>query len=144
MENLKKTLPSGSVLEVTMSSFEEGDALRKAVTKEIETLNISTGSIDLNNFSLSLDLNDDIINTIKNYASRISSSEDVEFCLWKCMGRATIDNIKITRSTFEDAEKRRDYIIVMKEVLFYNLAPFFQDLGSLLSDMKTDSSSIQK
>lgn len=145
MENLKKTLPSGAILEATLASFEEGNALMKAVVKEVESLKISLGDFNFKNLSINSDMSDEMINTVKNYAARMISSEEIESCLWKCIGRARYDNQKITKDLFEQSERRGDYLIIMKEVLVFNLAPFFSGLGSLLSAItKTAIPSIQK
>ena len=144
MDNLKKTLPSGAILEATLASFEEGNALMKSVVKEVESLKISLGDLNLKNFDIESEMNDEMINTIKNYAARMISSEEIEACLWVCMGRARYDNQPIKKDLFEEAEKRGDYLIIMKEVLVYNLVPFFKGLGSLLSGMKTATQNIQK
>ncbi|MBW1812130.1 MAG: hypothetical protein JRJ39_00280 [Deltaproteobacteria bacterium] len=145
MDNLKKTLPSGSILEVTLASFEEGNALMKAVVKEVESLKISLGDFNFKNFDINSMMSDEMINTVKNYAARMVSSDEIETCLWKCIGRARYDNQPITKNLFEKPEKRGDYLIIMKEVLVYNLVPFFSGLGSVLSAIaKTATQNIQK
>ena len=144
MENLKKTLPSGAILEVTLASFEEGNALMKAVVKEVESLKISLGEFSFKGFDINSEMSNEMINTVKNYAARMISSEEIEVCLWKCIGRARYDNQPITKDLFEKSERRVDYLIIMKEVMVYNLAPFFSGLGSLLSAMKPATQSIQK
>ena len=114
MANLKKTLDSGAVLEVSMSPFEVSHGLLKAVMKETEGINITD--------------KDNVINVIKNFAARIIYSESIQTALWLCMERATYNNIKISKDLFEDEKIRGDYLTVVKEVMVYNLSPFLKSL----------------
>ena len=114
MANLKKTLDSGAVLEVTMSDFEPSYNLFKAVMRETEGINITD--------------KDNIINVIKNFAARIIYSEVIQAALWTCMERATYDHKKVCKELFEDEKIRGDYLVVVKEVMVYNLSPFLKSL----------------
>lgn len=143
MDNLKKTLPSGAILELSLCSFEEGNDLLKSVMKEIESLNISMGNNEIKDI-VNMEINDEMINTVKGILSRVISSTEIERCLWRCLGRGTIDSKKISKDTFEDHQLRGDYLIVMKETLIYNLKPFFSSLGSMLSGLKRKKSDSQE
>lgn len=105
MENLKKTLDSGANLEVTLAAFVEGHKLFKVVTDEL-------GDIDFDNDS------------VQKLSFRLMSSDAVEAALWPCMGRATYNNMKLSKELFEDGDVRGDFITVAKEVLVFNLLPF--------------------
>lgn len=131
--NYKKTLDSGAVLEVTLAPFAVGHRLLKAVMSEIEQIKISIGDVKDISTIFSSEMNDSVINTIKNLITRVLSSDVIEEALWVCMERATYDGKKITRDTFEDMNVRADYFIVAKEVLWFNLTPFFKNLKSIVS-----------
>lgn len=144
MANLKKVLPSGAELDITLASFAEGNKLLKAVMKEITNIRLSLGLSGKDLSFGNMNVNDDAINTIKNIVANIISSEEVESALWPCMSRATYNNKRVTKDLFEDEIVRQDYIIVMKEVLFYNLLPFFGNLASLLKSTLEKSTNTQK
>lgn len=140
MANLKKTLESGAVLEISMSSFEVGCRLLKAVTKEIESIKISLGvGVTDIKYIFNEEINDSIVNTIKNLIARTISSDSIEAMVWECMGRATYNNQKITKETFESEQTRADYLVVFNEVLWYNISPFLKNLGSVLSGIQERS-----
>jgi hypothetical protein len=60
------------------------------------------------------------------------------------MERATYNGVKITRDTFEDMDTRADYFVVAKEVLWFNLNPFFKNLKSIVSLPKASSTATLK
>jgi hypothetical protein len=134
MPNLKKTLHSQSELEVTMASFADSHKLLKAVMKEMERVQINFGSRAKNvNEFMNLEVTDETINTLKNIFSRIVSSDEVEAALWPCLERCTWNGRKVNRDLFEDEGPRGDFLEIAKEVLWFNLSPFTQSLGSLFS-----------
>jgi hypothetical protein len=143
--NLKKTLDSGSILEVTLAPFEVGHKLLKSVMKELESVKISMGvkAKSLQEF-FDLDVNDEAINTLKNLLTRLIGSELVEESLWACMERATYNNKKINRDTFEEVKAREDFLIVAKEVLWFNLSPFLKNISSLFQGIQVKSTQSQK
>ncbi len=112
MENLKKKLESGAELDVTLAPFSDGHRLFKAVTKELQEINLSEDSV-------------------QKLSMRLLSSEPIENALWPCMARGSYNGLKINPDLFENAEARCDFLEVMKEVLAYNLLPFSKNLGSL-------------
>lgn len=143
--NLKKTLDSGNILEVTLAPFEIGHRLLKSVTKELESVKIGLGIKGKNLQDLfEMDINDEAINTIKNIITRLISSDIVEESLWACMERATYNNQKISRDTFENEKAREDFLVVAKEVLWFNLTPFLKHLGSLFQGMLVKNTTNQK
>lgn len=136
MEPLKITLPSGAVLEASMSSFDEGKSLFKAVMREMETIKLDIGDMDFSSLTnKDAEISSEMVNTMKNIVSRLISSDEIESCLWPCLGRATINNIKVSPGTFEDVEIRGDYIIVLKEILIFNMSPFTKSLISMLKGL---------
>lgn len=145
MNNFKKTLDSGSVLEVTMSPFIVGNRLFKAIAKEIQSVDISIGAKGSTVQDIfQLEVSDQAINTVKNIISRLLSSDSVEEVLWQCMERATYNGVKISADVFESEKARGDYFIVAKEVLWFNLSPFVRNLGSLFREIKGSRTDIQK
>lgn len=112
MENLKKTLESGVELTVSLASFPEGHRLFKAVTKELQSINLAE-------------------DTVQKLSMQLVSSDAIEQALWPCMARATYNGLKVNPELFENAEARCDFLEIMKEVLAYNLVPFSKNLGSL-------------
>ncbi|RTL04654.1 hypothetical protein EKK58_10110 [Candidatus Dependentiae bacterium] len=138
MKNISKKLPSGAELYITMASFEVGHRLLKAVMKEAETININFGA-NAKSFKdfAELDVNDTTINTLKNIVARLISSDLIENVAWECMAYATYNKVKIVKenNVFDEPSARGDYLIVVKEVMIFNLLPFSQSLGSLFTDM---------
>ena len=135
MQNLEKRLDSGAELVVSLASFEVGHRLFKCVARELESVNITVGGSAKSFKELSdLEINDSTVNTIKNVIARLVSSEGIDSVLWECMSWATYNKIKIVKENrvFESIEARGDFLIVAKEVLWFNLSPFFRNLGSLL------------
>lgn len=111
MPNLKKTLPSGAELEVTMSGFKEVTNLHETVMREVAGLDFDRES------------------TINLYA-RLAASRAIKEALWPCIERATYNGAKITLDTFEPEAARADFYVVAQEVLVFNLRPFLTSLGS--------------
>lgn len=133
MGNLIKTLDSGAKLEIQLASFENGHRLLKAIMKEVEGIEINAG--------LNTEIN---LSVIKNIVAKIIYSENIESALWACMNVVLYDGKKVSRETFEDENARADFLIVTKEVLVYNLTPFFKNLGSALSAIQEKFTNIQK
>jgi len=116
MNELRKTLDNGVELVVQMGSWEESHRLYKAVMAVVEKSSIQK---------------DEMI----NFVARMTISDPIDAALWSCMGRATYGGAKITKSTFEDVTAREYYLVIAKEVLVYNLLPFFKHLNLLLPEM---------
>src|ERR1700689_2524355 len=114
-----KTLASGAVLEMTMAPFEDGHRLLKAVSKEIENTKINAGMQD--------------IEAIKNLMMRAIYSEDIDRALAPCLTRCKYNKQPLSIKLFADetiaddekVRRRGDYLPVIKEVLMFNLTPFF-------------------
>lgn len=133
MSNLIKTLDSGAKLEIQLASFENGHRLLKAVMQEIEGINIPAGMNSEINFSL-----------IKNVLAKMIYSENIESALWSCMSVVLYNGQHVSRETFESEDARADFIPVTKEVLVYNLTPFFRNLSSALSALKEKFINVQE
>lgn len=126
MANLMKTLPSGATLEATLSSFEECDRLFSAVMQEAELVKFEIGG-EFQGFQKMMEsgVSGEMINTLKNFVCRLVRSEAVKAALTPCLGRALYNNVKIDKETFQAEEARQDYFAVLREVLWFNLRPFF-------------------
>lgn len=138
MENLKKTLPSGAMLEISMASFSEAENLLKVVSRELETINIKLGSEGLTLKEIfsggGKNIGEEALNTLKNIIVRVISSENINSALTPCIMRGTYNGTKINGETFDQPETWGDYLIIRKEVLMYILSPFVKNLSSLLPE----------
>ena len=143
---MQKVLESGAILDVSICSFTEGTKLMKAVSKEIKNTPISLGTNVADFFKA--EVSSEILNTMKNIITSLLSSEDIEAALWPCMERGTytVGGVirKINRDLFEDEKTRADYVPVLKEVLVYNLTPFFGGLKSLVKSLPVVGIGTQK
>ena len=132
---MQKVLDSGSILDLSICSFAEGNRLMKAVAKEIKNTQISLGAKGQMGDFLKLQVGDDALNTIKNLVTGLLASDEIEAALWPCIERGTYNGIHIKKDIFEDEKVRADYIPILKEALVYNLSPFFKSLKSLVKDI---------
>ena len=146
MDELKKVLPSGANLTVQYASFPESEALRKAVMKELVGIKVSIGAKNITSLKdiFDLDVNDQTINTFKDIFATLLSSEIIEAALWPCAGRAIYNKQKVTPELFENVKARGDYLLVMKEILFFNMSVFFSGLGLKSSTKQEEISNGQK
>jgi hypothetical protein len=131
------TLPSGSKLEMTEASFEEGCDLLEIVSAELGQVKLALGIKPKEGESLlqgllTAQLGDEAIDTLKNVITRLIASKAVKAALWKCVGRTALNGVKVTPDYFEDTKARADYLPMLKEVLVFNLGFFTKDLSSLL------------
>lgn len=129
MALLNVVLPSGAALEASLAPFADGHRLLKVVSKELESVKFSLDA----KVSKLAELDGEGLNTIKSAILRLLGSDAVEQALWPCFARATWNKQKITPALFEDETPRGDFLAAAKEVLVYNLSPFFSSLGSWFS-----------
>lgn len=137
MANLTKKLPSGKTLEIQMGDWEESVNLMEVVFKEAETINIALGikGKSLEEF-FTANLGDDAIDTLKNIIARLISSKNIKEALVPLMNKTLYDGIKCTNPDIKNTvEFRGDYFLILKEVMVYNLSPFFKNLNSLFGDL---------
>ncbi len=111
-------LLSGALLKITPAPFADSKALYQALLKELKDVPIVQTM--------------DVMNLYKNLFCTGFSSPEIEKALWKCMERCTYNdkghNLKITSTTFEPVENRKDYVQVAVEVARENVEPFFNGL----------------
>ncbi len=125
MDNKSIVLKSGAKLYMTLAPFQDGHNLFKAVTREL----IGTSLQGEVNLALTM---------------KLLSSEEVEKVLWPCMMRATYNGQKLSPDLFEPGDVRKDFLLVVKEVLDFNLIPFFPSLDSLFPESESTSTENQK
>jgi hypothetical protein len=130
---MKKSLESGALLDIT-TTFADSHRLFKAVMKEFENVKLEAGAQSLKEL-FAMDLGEEALNTLKNLICRIVSSEIIDEAMWQCFTRVTYNGTKVTKDTFEAENVRGDYLLVVKEVMVANLAPFFASRDSLLSGL---------
>lgn len=123
-------LSSGAELDMTMSSFDDGEILLQAVLKEIDAIQITEKT--------------DHIAIFKSIFARTILSKEIKSALKPCLERVTYNKVRLTNDIFEDEKVRCDYLPVLKEVLEYNLTPFFVNLISGLQDLESKLRALQK
>lgn len=106
----KKTLDSGHELVLQTGGWEEVHRLYRAVAGVIGKYSFREGE------ALAL-------------LSGLETSPEVEAAVWPCMARSTYDGHSIKKDLFEEVEARADFLVIKKEVMVYNLAPFIKSLA---------------
>jgi len=134
---MKKILDSGAELEITLSDFAVCHKLLKATMQELQAIKINfLGEGGKLENLLQMKIGDEVLNTLKDAVLGVFSSVAIEDLMWKCMERSTYDGVKIDKKTFESEAARGDFLIVAKEVLWFNLRPFLKNLGSMFSILR--------
>ena len=114
--NTTITLQSGAKLEITMLSVEAGFKLSQSVLREMK-------DVDISGFNLN-DIMSSDLTPLKNIVCHFIASDQMLSDLRPALDRTLYNGQKISNDTFESLESRSDYIIVLWEVLKYNLMPF--------------------
>jgi hypothetical protein len=132
---MEYTMASGSKLNVTMSSFQEANALKNALLVAVK------GVPGLDDSLLAGTAKDQEIGPILAILVNAATSEEVERHLFKCFERCTYDNIRVTRDLFDDAkiglQARQDYYEMSVKVIQENCLPFFKQALSLFAQLRT-------
>jgi len=116
MDELKTVkLPSGAVLKITPSPFADAKALYQAILEEARGLKLDP-------------LSEIDVNLWKDLVCVGFSSKKIEAALAKCMERATYNDLKMDKDTFEPVAARDDYLTVCLEVTKENVMPFMKSL----------------
>jgi len=124
-------LSSGAILGLQMADFEDGTALYQTLCAELVGIQIPMQATDLKSMA-SMD-----ISVLKDGFLKLMASKAIYSQVWKCMNSCTYAPagteapLRILKNTFQTEEARKDFLPVAWEVLSYNLAPFFESLGSL-------------
>lgn len=114
------TLPSGALLRIGESPFEDSKDLYQAILDEAKMVKIDVGSVHV------------MSNVYKDLFCYGFSSKRVEACLWKLFERCLYEGHgktgKIDKDTFQPKPTRADYIAVCVEVAKENIDPFLKGL----------------
>jgi len=140
-------LPSSAKLIVNIVDFELAEQLhdaflsalhQKGINLDLELGNISAQGInsveDLKNVASE---NSALVSFIIEKVIQIIIDKNLKTILYQCMERSLYNGQKIVKEVFQPVESRKDYYHVCFHVLLENLAPFFANLGSLLSGIST-------
>lgn len=125
-------LPSGHELIAQEADFETGVRLYQTIAGELAKQNIELK-----------ELSEAAIGGILAKALLVLiGSRAVYDVTWECLKKATLDGMKITKETFEDMDKRADFIPCAKEVIMLNIRPFISglNLSSLTGLVKSTES----
>ncbi len=117
-------LGSGSKLHVSASSFQDANALRKALLKTAKGIPLSADPLNMD------------LSVLKDVFIEAASSDDVERCLFKCMERASYQDVKLVPSLFDDPklgeQARGDLLEIYWKIIEVNCGPFFVKAFSAL------------
>jgi hypothetical protein len=118
----KISLPSGAILEITVSPFGISKALYMAMADEAKALKLDPkAEVDVNFF--------------KDLFCSALASKKIETALDECMKRALYNGLRISSDTFEPVQAREDYFDVCYEVARENVYPFLKGLSARYSDI---------
>lgn len=109
-EILEKVLKNGSKMRINMASFQEAMSLFKTISSIL-------GDVDFENVDTT------------QFVFKMAADSRIEAALWPCMARGEIDGRRINQDLFESVEYRGVFLEVAREVVIYNIAPFFEGLG---------------
>lgn len=120
MENRDLDLPSGRKLHIQTANFETSRALFEACMEEVKALKVDPeAEID--------------VNFLKDVFCTAISSKKIMKCVWDCFKTVTIDEVRISKDTFEPVDARADYYTVCWEVTHDNVLPFMKSHLPMLS-----------
>jgi hypothetical protein len=119
-------LPSGSKMTVSESSYEDANALLKALLKAAK-------GIPLAKDPMSMD-----VTVLKDALIEAATSSEVDAAIFKCAERAVYENVKVTKALFDDPKlkeaARADYFLIQWHVIEVNCGPFFGKTFSILRE----------
>lgn len=130
MQSTTITTSSGSELKIQHAKFGDVLALQNAILKEIGK---GGSSVDIKDFKSLKELD---VSAIAPLVCGLMSSEDVQACVFKCLGVCTYNKAKINANTFDDSlEAREDYMEIVFNCVKVNLSPFVKSLRSQLEEV---------
>ena len=131
-------LKSGATLGLQLSSLEEGTTLLDAILNELVGLKIEgfATPAEGEQFDLKNLFGKDLW-ALKDVLFKVIASKSVKEAVWVCMGQCTYAPpgrpaeriVRGAQGTFESEKTRADFFPVAGEVMTFNLAPFFENLG---------------
>ncbi|MDR3244661.1 MAG: hypothetical protein LBT79_07935 [Elusimicrobiota bacterium] len=136
-DNDKVVLPSGAQLEMSLASFQEGEALFSSVAECLKSTKIDmkqdVGNIEEN------------INSLKDGLLSCLTSKKVKDCILVCLKRCIYNGQKISDwSFFDNINLRVDYLNVCWEVARFNLYPFTKNLFAKLSVFQAKANTVSQ
>lgn len=129
-------LPSGAKHHVTIATFQDANALTKALLKSGIGIKLADNPMDMD------------VGILKDVVVSALTSEEVEKALFKCLERSTWNSAKVVPILFDDEpEARKDYYAMAVNVVKVNCLPFFEQALSALKTrlgQKKDASPASK
>lgn len=126
---MESTLLSGAKLNITPASFEDAFALQNALLESAKGIKFE---LDIAN----MDVTD-----FKDFIIGAATSKAVQSAVFKCLERATYNDIRVTRQLFDDPKlgenAREDYYEMVIKAVEVNCKPFFVRAFSALSSAFT-------
>lgn len=117
-------LQSGAKLHVSTASFQDANALVKALMKAAKGVPLGD------------DLMKQDLTALKDVLIEAAASPEVERCLYRCMERSSYNDIKLIPVNFDNPGTmdnfRADYFEVCWKVIEVNCRPFFDRAFSVL------------
>lgn len=114
-------LPSGLKLDVTPLDFGEAFAVFQQVAKIIGLIEVDLAGIDLGKDFLAQDLV-----KFKRPLAQLLSNQELDKVGRQCLKKCTYDGVKITDSTWNSLEARKDYLFAVFFALKENCGPFLE------------------
>lgn len=125
---MRHELPSGAYLDVTPLSYEQAWDVAQSLLREIQKLDIDLRGVKIDEF-----LATDIV-AFKGPICGILGSPVVQNAVKLCFTRCCYNQVKIDKDTFEDVDKRGDFLFCAFYALRENVLPFFGSLASFLKE----------
>ena len=120
-------LESGATLYIGLGRFEESLRLYQAIIAEVKLVQLPANSSDY-------------VSSLKSLICACITSPAVEEALWPCLQRCLYEKstvkLKIDKDTFENEDRRVDYMTVCLEVATDNISPFLKSLFAKFETIK--------
>jgi hypothetical protein len=146
----KKKLPSGHELTINHVSLAAASALRRAVARELQKIQVGFSEamipalLSQKKENIAAALSGTDLNTLKDLLLGFLASEEIEILVMGCMAKWSLDGEAVTPETFEPDDRRGDFIPCAVEVGRYALLPFFGSLVSPSSSQSNETSAAPK
>ncbi len=122
---------NGKELKITISSFRDARDLEKAIERALKGTRFEIPSIARSaDGKIDLEHTDVDFSGMVDMVLGVSTSDEVEDCLFKCAERAMVGQEKVDRDFFERVENREHFYPIMVEIIKVNVGPFFKALAS--------------
>lgn len=150
----KIKLESGKMLNITMLPTKEAIDLLAIVSSELQKVQIKAdlnkeidteGKEGTSEVLKSMLFDTGTINTLKDLLFQLLASKKLNDFLFETAFRRCLYDMKpITYETFDEGDTREDFLPVCKEVLVFNLRPFFKSLRSVFFQTNANAIPTQK